>query len=298
MMRKKTKSFLIGLFIGTLIMGTACCGVYYYFGFIDKAKTIGQYELLLDEFKNPPQVKVYRLTKDVKQNEELTISDYEILSIPQTLSNQSEKNVNEDIIGLVPKIDLDKGMILYQNMLVNKSEIPSDLRIIELSNLVTQMLLNEGQHVDVRISFPSGLDYVVLAKKELKKRSVIESDSGNKEVLTFYLNEDEQLRLSSALVDAYLREGTYLYSTIYVEADSQEAAVVTYPANEDVQNLIENDPNIVKRAIVALEKQKRVQLSESLTRLPSNIIRDIPLVKVNNPEEATEPQETDLSDVN
>ncbi|MCK8060829.1 MULTISPECIES: SAF domain-containing protein [unclassified Fusibacter] len=299
-MRKKTKSFLLGLMVGTLLMGSVSIGIYYYFGHYESAKIKNQYESLLDEYKHPPQIKVFRLVKNVSKNEEVGAEDVESVFLPAVFKNEFLQSADEGLIGLTAKVDLKEGTILYEAMLSNKSEVPNDLRIIELCNLITPLMLEKGHEVDVRISFPSGMDYVVLAKKELIEYRRVDTDSGVREVCIFHLNEDEQLRLSSALVDAYLRDGTFLYTTIYVAPDSQESAAITYPANDDVQNLIANDPNIVNRAIVALEKQKRAQLSESLSRLPSNIKREVPVsaFKQESDDESTDTGTTDLSDVN
>ena len=73
--------------------------------------------------------------------------------------------------------------------------------------------LNTGDIVDVRIMFPNGTDYIVLAQKNVTN---IEG-----ETMWLQLAEDERLLLNSAVVDSFLEQGTKLYATKYVDQDAQ-----------------------------------------------------------------------------
>ena len=79
----------------------------------------------------------------------------------------------------------------------------------------------------------------------LSKKTVFGLDD---EGILLRVGEEELLLMDSAIVDASLFPGAYLYSTAYVEVLMQEAAVVNYTPAAAVIELIENDPNVVKAA--------------------------------------------------
>ncbi len=273
-MRRRTKSFLLGLTTGAIVMSLLLLVAYYFFAYRPFNDTVANYKLLLENYQKPATVDVVKLTKDLRQYDVVTANDFELVKIPLKYASDALFSAEEDLIGLTATSDLAAGTLLHDNMVYSAEELPKDLRVYQIGNLLTQPYLEVGSSVDVRISFPSGLDYIVLSKKVLiDKRSRSEEETA--EVCVFHLNEDEILRLSSALVDAYLHEGTYLYTTLYVSGSSQMAAEVTYPANAAVKALIDQDPNIVERAIVALEEQKRQQLARSLAGLPEDGARPV-----------------------
>lgn len=256
-------------------MALVLSAAYYFVGYRPQSKALNNYKLLLETYQNPTMTKVIKLTKDLNQYDILTTDDFEIVALPSKYAKGDFFDAAKSVVGLSVSSDLVSGTYLYNNMVFSAKTLPKDLRVYEISHLLTQSILQKGDSVDVRISFPSGLDYIVLSKKVLIDKKKLEDDA-LKELCIFHLNEAEILRLSSALVDAYLHQGTYLYTTLYVSGGSQPRAEVTYPANADVMALIEQDPNIVERAVVALEAQKRKQLSDSLINLSSDTARPIP----------------------
>lgn len=276
-MRKRTKYFIIGLALGFVIALVSSVGIYLYFGQNKLNETVRNYEMLIDEIEVPPTVKAYRLVGTVKQYQVLSPSDYEMIEIPAAIASDALADKDLEISGLSINGNYEAGTILHDYMLYASTEMPADLRVYEIANLITPSFLQTGNDVDIRISFPSGLDYIVLPKKRLMDLLVIGEGDNAREICIFYLNQDEILRLSSAMVDAYLHEGTYLYTTQYVSSENQMAATSTYPANEAVQALIKEDPNIIERASIALEINKRQALQESLSKLPDNSVRTIPV---------------------
>ena len=54
--------------------------------------------------------------------------------------------------------------------------------------------------------------------------------------------------MNNAIVEAYTMKSSKLSANLYVEPGLQEAAIPTYAVSQDVYNLIQNDPNIVKQA--------------------------------------------------
>lgn len=275
-MRKRTKYFIIGLALGLAIALISSAGIYLYFGQNKLNETVKNYEMLIDEIKVPPTIKAYRLVNTVKQYQVLSASDYEMIEIPAAIASDALASKDLEISGLSINGNYEVGTILHDYMLYAAAEMPADLRVYEIANLITPTYLKTGNDVDIRISFPSGLDYIVLPKKRLMDLMVTGEGEHAREMCIFYLNQDEILRLSSAMVDAYLHKGTYLYTTQYVSSENQIAATSTYPANEAVQALIKEDPNIIEKASIALEENKRQALQESLNSLPDNSVRTVP----------------------
>ena len=70
--------------------------------------------------------------------------------------------------------------------------------------------------------------------------------------------------MSSAIVDAYLYSGAYLYCTKYIEPTLQEASIVNYQPSLASQELIQNNPNIVEVAEKALSQTLRKELENRL----------------------------------
>ncbi len=270
-MRRRTKTYLLGLTTGVIVMTLVLTAVYYYFSYLPFNETIANYKLLLENYQNPAMVEVVKLARDLRQYDIVAEDDFEIVKMPIKYDSEALFDAGAQLIGLTASSDLKAGTLLHKNMVYSAKALPKDLRVYQIGNLLTQSYLQIGDSVDVRISFPSGLDYIVLSKKVLIDKMPA-SEEQPLELCVFHLNEDEILRLSSAIVDAYINEGAYLYTTLYVSGSSQMAAEVTYPANPAVMALIEQDPNIVTRATVALEIQKRQQLTRSLMGLPDELI--------------------------
>lgn len=106
-------------------------------------------------------------------------------------------------------------------------------------------------------------------KKSLKG---IQIDSQN---CFLWLNEEEILRMSSAIVDAYLYSGARIYTTKYIEPNVQEASKVTYEPSVSTLLLIEKDPNIVNTAANSLSKQVRKAMENRLAQSMNTKVEEI-----------------------
>lgn len=164
----------------------------------------------------------------------------------------------KQLIGKVIKIDAGKGTALTPAMVYAEGATPKDLRSREYSVMELPGKLKKGDFVDVRIGFPNGSDYIVLSKKK------VEDLSGT--TVWYNINESELLAMSSAIVDAYL-QGARLYAISYADPYMQEKAIPNYPANIDVINLIQSDPNVLEKATLQLSKEARSTLDMNLGRM-------------------------------
>ncbi len=114
---------------------------------------------------------------------------------------------------------------------------------------------------------PNGQNYIVTSKKKVSIPIV----NGQYVADTIQLNltEEEILLLSCAIIENYQIDGSKLYATRYTEAGSQSAATVTYYPNRSVQTLLDNDPNMVRKAINGII-QKRQTIRDAIDKSVSD----------------------------
>lgn len=189
------------------------------------------------------RVYICALRKDVESGQLLTQDD--VMKVPVINEGESFLAVGFDAcIGKRLKQPLKKGSILSSYMLTDGENDRHGLRKVPYTFIRNADTLKRGDYIDVRISFPNGADFILLGKKEVIR---VEEQSSNDRKLWLGLSEEEILRMSSGVVDAYLFEGAYIYATLYMNS-LQDASIVNYPVNEVVEELIKKDPNIIKVA--------------------------------------------------
>mgnify|MGYP003301754042 CR=1 FL=1 len=117
-----------------------------------------------------------------------------------------------DITGQVAKFNIPASIPITQSMITSEI-VSADVRDQEINTILMPSDLIAGDYVDVRIMYPNGTDYIVLAQKQ------VGTISGSTMWLT--LTEDERLILNGAMVDTFLNEGTKLYATKYTDPEAQ-----------------------------------------------------------------------------
>ena len=179
---------------------------------------------------------------------ELTLEDTGNYSYTE---NREKKYVELAQVPIIAKVDMNKNTIITPEMISKSDEkVTDDLRKQEYNMLQLQTQIESGEYIDVRLSLPNGLDYIVVSKKQVE----IPQINGNDSVDTIWLKlkEDEILAMNNAIVESYKILGSRLYVTPYVEAGMQEAATPTYVPSGEVINAIRNNPNIIQTAKDAL----------------------------------------------
>ena len=151
------------------------------------------------------------LTQDVIQGEVIEDSMVTTVSVHKKTVPSGALN-RSDISGKVAKYNIAANVPLTDSMLTTEI-IDADIRSQEINTVVMPSDLNEGDYVDIRIMYPNGTDYIVLAQKQVEKISG--------QTMWLNLAEDERLLLNSAMVDSFLNSGTKLYATKYADSDSQ-----------------------------------------------------------------------------
>ena len=190
------------------------------------------------------RVYICTLRKDVESGQVLTQDD--VMKVPVINEGESFLSVGYDAcIGKRLKQPLQKGSIISSYMLIDGGNDKEGLRKVSYTFVRNTDALKRGYFIDIRISFSHGADFVLLGKKEVIR--VEEGQDSSDRRLWLGLSEEEILRMSSGVVDAYLFDGAYVYATLYMNS-LQEASIVNYPVNEVVEELIRKDPNIIQVA--------------------------------------------------
>ncbi len=164
--------------------------------------------------------------------------------------------------GVTALIDINAGTPIMYSMITDTA-VDKDERDYEIAavNLTVDQAQNDV--VDVRITFPDGSDYIVLSKIPVNKLNM------ETNIFSTHLNEEEILRYTSAIVDAYTTTGTRLYTTRYIQSTIQEEATPNYPVKAVISDLIASDPNVVTLAEETLNAEARLSLENRLFNLTS-----------------------------
>ena len=206
---------------------------------------------------------VYLLSKALPAGEALTKDDLTscTVKLPRSQSILYASD-SKNLIGQYAKTALKKGQLLTADFFYSDERLTERNRYLELSDIRLPESVHTNNLIDIRISFPTGEDYIVLNQQRVL--SLLKEDEETSVCgIALNLSEEDLLRLSSARVDENLFEGTYLYAVIY-QADFENAAVTTYPVNPQVFTLMQWDPNIVSLFTVKKEQEKRSVLENHL----------------------------------
>lgn len=181
-----------------------------------------------------------------------------LLSAGNWFLNQQKSETAEDIREISSADSHD-----FAKSLNYDGEITKDLRLHYYNCVQLSSKLGAGDYVDIRISFANGVDFIVLPKKKIADLAVSNVMEGrNQSSLWLYVNEEEILRMSSAMVDYNLQVGSLIYAAKYVE-DSQGSADANYPVNDVVRKLLDDCPNIENRGKFLVESPLRKEIEES-----------------------------------
>ena len=235
MQRKARQSFLLGMVVMLVI---AAIVVAILFMQIMKLKDAENATVAASK-------KVYVVKSDIKSGQPITTADLTSKNMVTDLSTSEIASGAHLTENTIAKIDLGKGTILTQSMIVEQDESVTDtLRIQEYNMLTLPTDLQTNDYVDIRLILPNGQDYIVVSKKR-----VIQSSENT---IFVKMTEDEIVTMSNAIVENYITEGSQLYADKYVDPGIQKAATPTYTVSAEVLNLIDKNANIATEAKNAL----------------------------------------------
>lgn len=265
--RQRTKNLWIAGLVGASVVGLLLIGYIVYSQIhLQQAKKEmrEQYELQirkLEKARKEQQLHLrttWVLKKGIAAGTQITFQDVAQADIPEQTAPQTLIGNKDDLIGKVAKIDLAQNTPLISSMFFEEGRTPDDLRNQQFAEIILPMNIKKGDYIDVRIQFPTGQDYIVLSKKRIELLT--------ENMIWLHMNEQEILLMSSAIVDAYMNKGS-IYGLTYVDPQMQTRAIVNYPANVKVLDLIESDPNIVETAKTALARVARQKLEKDLSSI-------------------------------
>ncbi len=256
MQRRARNSFLIGFLVALIIMALVVLLLLYKIKNLNEAK----------EALESKQRTVLVATADLKSGEEVTMDSFKTEVVQTTMDTtqiieEDDFKFKDDKTGdtiekysedgtqlqkkLVMKVGVPANSIVTKDMVAEvDGQATDDQRIQEYNMIILPSELRNGDYVDIRVRFPKGQDYIVVAKKKIEQCTA--------DTIWVKLTEEEILSLGNAIVESYTAEGTKLYATTYTEPGLQNAATPTYAVSEDVLKLINTDPNIRETARTAL----------------------------------------------
>lgn len=206
-MNQIKKRLLYGILIG---LGVGVIGIV--ITIIITNNTIKSYENGTNEdfLKNFTGL-VATFNRDVLQGETIT-SDMitmvrvHITTIPVGVASEGS------LVGKIAKYNIPKNITVVNSMVAD-SILTQDVRTQQITAVLLPAKLTVGEYVDIRLQVPSGVEYIVLAQKQVL------DISGT--TIWMNLSEDELLLLNSAIVDSYMTEGSKLYAVEYADPDTQ-----------------------------------------------------------------------------
>ena len=154
------------------------------------------------------------------------------------------------VVGLSAKYNIAAKVPITGDM-VSDEVVAADVRDVEINTVLMPSDLVEGDTVDIRIMYPNGTDYIVLAQKNIDK--IYDT--------TFWmkLSEDEIQLLNSAVVDSFLNSGSKLYALRYTDSDAQvkTSSDIESETKGYLETVIEKD----------WDELKKMDVTEAATKL-------------------------------
>jgi len=265
--RPRRFRIILAFMLGLGISATVLIGGYFYYrsnlALLEsemKAKAMEEARQAFNE--EYPMSLVYVFRQDKKAGEIIADTDLEPAEANTRIIPADAVMSVEEAVGMVMRCDITKNTVVTKAMFYSEEVFPDDLRLMEYSVISLPGNLEAGSFIDVRIMFPNGLDYIILSKK--KVIDLRREENRRDDLIRLHMTEEEILRMSSAIVDASLVDGSILYAVQYVAPDIQKEAARTYPANLEVLELIKTNPNIVSKAIETLEVRNRLDFEKRM----------------------------------
>lgn len=222
--RRSTKKRLIFFGVGILFLA----GCFFSVFFLTRQSVIWLYQEEVQTLKEKLAEKermAYVAVRDILPGEHFTEENV----IKKQIYTDEDKNyfLDEEIFNKQAVFALPAGMHILK-IFGTENSYTGETRECIFSEIALADILKTGDVVDVRIQYPNGENYCVLAGKTLYRNETDASES------RFLLNEQEQLYVSSALYDKAVYDGTRLYAVRYVAASMQETSLANYVPVQDV----------------------------------------------------------------
>lgn len=266
LIKKSTRQYIIVAMICILVIGSAAVFTTIVMTMQVKEKYVGLLTMAHNEMEENKR-SIFIATTEIKAGECITSDN--IIRETVYASQPIDTYIQEEDIGKIALVTLVEGTHILGSMLT-ENNISSELRESEYGVININSNIISNDTVDVRIAFPNGENYVVLSKK------VIKGIYPETTTCFFWMDEEELLRMSAAIVDAGLYTGSHIYVTKYIEPSIQDASIVTYTPSLAILSLIENDPNIVERYSQELSREVRKAFEN---RMAASMTTDVSVIQ-------------------
>ena len=173
---------------------------------------------------------VVTFTRDVVQGETITMDMLQVTTIHNSTVPSGAYKSAGAVVGQVAKYNIARNSTAVSSMVSDKI-ISQDMRIQEINALVLPTDLVVNDFIDIRLMYPSGVEYTVLAQKQVTKISGT--------TIWMDMSEEDTLLLNSAIVDSYLTDGTKLYAVRYTDPTTQIKLGATEQAIRDAKTYIQ-----------------------------------------------------------
>ena len=249
--RRARQSFFLGFLIALVIMAVVVMFLF------TRINTLNEENKKLS--KKGPKINVYTVNRDIEEGEVITVEDLqsEIMELsaesksidvsnyldPSMFYGIDEETGEEFEISYTSKVQINFGSVVTLSM-IQEGGISNDERLMEYNMIVLPSQLKNGDYVDIRLRLANGTETVVLPKKKIEQC--------NATSIWMRMKEIEILTMNSAIVDAYLVDGSQLRATVYTNPLMQEANEANYPVNDEVLVAITYNSNILVEARNAL----------------------------------------------
>lgn len=197
---------------------------------------------------------VYLPNKKIKPGE--IISNTNVSKVVYISEMETSQFCTKEDFGKRTIIALKKDMPILKDYLTENT-ISESSREQEFSEIKLSLNLKTNDLVDIRIAYPNGESFVVLAQKMI----TVKEDN----ICYLRLDAEELDRVQSAICDAYVHKAT-IYTVKYVQLSLTESSIVNYIPSQEVIDLIKSDPNIFKTSSEFLSKKYRMELEQRLKK--------------------------------
>ncbi|MBO5477069.1 MAG: flagella basal body P-ring formation protein FlgA [Clostridia bacterium] len=202
--KKKT---IQGIVIGASVGIAVAVGIGVWSFFTIRSYQNGTNKNYIKNYTTPVAV----LKRNIVQGEIITSDMIETVNVNNATVPTGVVDASS-VVGLTAKYNIAAKVPITGDM-VSDEIVAADVRDVEINTVLMPSDLVEGDTVDIRIMYPNGTDYIVLAQKTIDK--IYDT--------TFWckLSEDEIQLLNCATVDSFLYSGSKLYALKYTDSDAQ-----------------------------------------------------------------------------
>ena len=143
---------------------------------------------------------VYVTSKDVKSGSTVELDSVTTTLLPSDSIHENAVTTEEDLTDKIYKIGLKAGSYITTDM-ISDYKIHKNMRELDVVMDEIPVGLEEGDYVDIRISFPLGQDYIAMSHKKVL------GITGN--TVKLIVIEHEMQTLWKELIDEYYPEFDY-----------------------------------------------------------------------------------------